>query len=141
MIGVEMGAEHDVNVFGCRASLAQAGEIRRVALMEPRQSRPLFVVAAAAVEQDGVPAGADEPRVYAGDEPVVLRRIVIREQPRQVLLEQVALETVEILLRREACKSDLLLHARDLHRADRPGRHYRRLPVAGADARVRVNAS
>jgi hypothetical protein len=37
VIGVQMGAEHDVDVLGRRAGLAQAREKRRVALMEARQ--------------------------------------------------------------------------------------------------------
>jgi hypothetical protein len=87
MIGVQMSAEHDVDVFRGGAGRAQAREIRRVALMETRQAGAFLVVAAAAVEQDRVPIGADEPGVHAGDEPVVLGRIVMGDKPRQVLLE------------------------------------------------------
>ena len=136
MIGVQMGAEHDVDVFRSGAGRAQAREIRRVALMEARQAGALLVVAAAAVEQDRVPIGADEPGVHAGDEPVVLGRTVMRDKPRQVLLEHRALEAREILLRREARKSDLLLHACDAHRADGPGRHRRRLLFEGRHTRT-----
>jgi hypothetical protein len=92
------------------------------------------VVAAAAVEQDRVAIGADQPGVHAGDQPVMLGRVVIGDKPRQVPLQQFALEAGEILLGREAGESDLLLHARDVHRADGPGRHSSRLLVPRTDA-------
>ena len=138
VIGVQMGAEHDVDVLRRGAGLTQAREIRRVAPVEARQARPLLVIAAAAVEQDRVPIGADEPGVHAGDEPIVLGRVVMRYQPRQVPPQQLALEAGEILLGREAGESNLLLHARDAHRADGPGRHVRRLLVARTDACTRM---
>ena len=138
VIGVQMGAEHDVDVFRRGAGLTQAREIRRVALVEARQPRPLLVIATAAVEQDRVAIGADEPGVHAGDQPIVLGRVVMRYQPRQMPLQQLALEASEILLGREAGEPDLLLHARDAHRADGPGRHSRRLLVPRTDACARV---
>ena len=96
---MQMRAENDVDVLGRRAGLAQACEIRRIALMETRQAGAFLVISSAAFEQDRVPVGADEPGMHARDKPVVFGGIVMRHEPRQMPPQHLALEPREVLLR------------------------------------------
>ena len=123
VVGMQVRAQHQVDVLGRDAGGAQALQIRRVELMEAMRPRPVLVIAAAGIEQDGQIARTDQPRVHAGHEAVVLRAVVIGRQPVEVTLQHVALEVAEIFLARLVGDAELLFHPRDRGRADGPCAH------------------
>ena len=102
MIGVQVRAEYNVDVLGCRAGFTKAFEIWRFELMKARRARPIFMIASAAIEQDGVTLGADEPGMHAGDQPVVLGRVVVWDEPVPMHFEHDAIKPDQELLRRKA---------------------------------------
>ena len=51
VIGMQVRAEHGIDLLGRRAGRAQPVEKRRLQPMEPRQPGPLFVIAGAAVDK------------------------------------------------------------------------------------------
>ena len=53
MVGMQVRAQHQVDVLGRDASGAQALQIRRVELMKSTRPRAVLVIAAAGIEQDG----------------------------------------------------------------------------------------
>jgi hypothetical protein len=126
---MQVRAQDDVDLLGLDAGGTQAGEIGCVELVEAGEARPLLVIAGAAVDQDRVAWRADQPGMYAADQPVVLNRIVIGHQPAEMRLDQAALEADQIFFGRNAGEAELLLHARDAHFADGPGRHRRALSL------------
>ena len=123
MVGVEVRAQHDVDVLGRNAHRAQALQERDVEHVEARQPRPRLVVAGTAVEEDGVSPGANQPGVVAGDELVARRIVVDRRHPRQVRREPLAHEPGQELLGGGVVRAHLLLDPRHRGAAQRPCLH------------------
>jgi hypothetical protein len=67
MIGMQMCAEHDVDVLGRDAGGVQARQIGCVELMEAGEAGTLLVIAGTAVDQDGVPRRSHQPRMHRRD--------------------------------------------------------------------------
>src|SRR5262249_10981039 len=94
-----------------------------IELMKPREAGPDLVVADAAVEQNRVPLGADQPRMYAGNQPVVFERIMIGNKPVQMPFDDLALQADDEFFRRQAGESEQFGDAGDADAADAPRRH------------------
>jgi len=67
VITMQMGAQYNVNLVRSHAGGAQSVQIGRIELVKARQSWSVLVVACAAVQQDRMVRGPDEPRMDAGD--------------------------------------------------------------------------
>jgi hypothetical protein len=99
--------------------------------MKSREAGPILVIAGAAVEQDGMSLGTNEPRMHAADKPIVLLRIMIGNQPVEVPTKKIPIKSRKILLGRQAGKPQDLPDAGDGGAANLPCRH-QRLPVLQA---------
>src|SRR5262249_46160995 len=118
----QMRAQYHVDVLGSHASCAQPIEIRRVKLMEAGEARPILVVAGAAVQQDGMVIRPDQPRMDAGDQTVMLGRIMVRSKPTEMSRQRFALEAREVALGRQARTAELFLDTGYPEISDRPSR-------------------
>src|SRR5262245_66118653 len=90
------------------------------------------MIAAAAIEQNCVVLGADQPGMDAGDDAVGLRVVVIGNEPAAMLIQHRAIQSGNELFRRKRGKTDLLFHPRYAYIADHPGCHSIPLRVARA---------
>src|SRR6185437_3151466 len=96
MVGVQMGAKHHVDVFGCGPSRAQAFQIWRVELVETMRPWAVLVIAAAGIEQDRQIANADQTRMHAGDEAVVFGAVVMGRKQIEMAFKNAALEVGKV---------------------------------------------
>ena len=84
---MQMRAQHDVDVFGLDAGLAQPFEPRPLRAVKLRPRARLLVVAGAGVDQDREPVLANEKALDGDGEKAALRILEARLQPVAVGIE------------------------------------------------------
>src|SRR5262249_27731738 len=120
VIGMQVGAQNDIDFLRPHAGCAQAVQEGDIKLMEAGKARSVLVIACTAVQQNGVAPGADQPGLDAADQPVVARRVMMWHQPVEMARQHLPLETIEIVFRRSAGEANLLLDPDYRHVSDRP---------------------
>ena len=80
MIDMQMGQHDEIDIFRRQPERRQPLQIRRLQTVEGRLSGPLLVVAAAGIDQDVVPAGADHVAFHAADQAAQRGREKMRHQ-------------------------------------------------------------
>lgn len=73
MVGMQMGAENDIDVLGSDTCVAKPLQVGMILLMKSRKTWAAFVVTAAAVEKDRVMFRTNEPGMDARNKPILLR--------------------------------------------------------------------
>jgi hypothetical protein len=87
MVVVQVRAHDDVDLLRLDADSGQPREVGLVEHVPERTAGLVLLVAAAGVDQDGLAADPQEPRVHGEQDAAALRVVVVRRQPRHVAFE------------------------------------------------------
>jgi hypothetical protein len=118
-------AQYDVDILRRRTGFTQTFEIGRVKLMKAWSAGPVFVISGATIEQDRVPASADQPRMHAGDQAIMVRRVVVWNQPVAMPFKHPAIKADEELFGRKAGIAQQFPNSGNTDVAYFPSRHFR----------------
>ena len=122
MVHMQVGAQHEVDVFGLEARLRQPLEVRLLEVVESRRVRACLVVADAGVDEDDVPLRAQEPRMRPHHEAFLHRVVVVGCEPAEVALDRLRGQVGQEVGRRER-RAERLLDAHHLDGTAAAGDH------------------